>query len=411
MKIKFKQKYNYYELSLIVCMFGLFIAGTVLRFVLYSNLTLKTYSPLLFLGTLFIYFTDKGSPYDIGYTRWNKTILKMYAVLGIVALVAFSYLHVWAMEGAVFLTIIVPSVVVAYRFRSSKNLYKAFNMFMLFLKICISFMLVTELLDIVSKFSVTNWIASVTGIESLLKQATYNRCVTYMGHPLYSKEIFLSYYLFSHIENMLYKKKETIAPFIVSFLGILLTQSKAGIILVAATFLLFNFNSKRMRYLGMGILIVCIGYVLGIFDSIISRFVSGIEAGDITSGRNTILERLLSSGKLQFGLFKMQRLTDYNSSLKVSVALEYPILRWAFRMGIVIAVILVLISFLYPLIILLRRKQWLLFWCLLIIVIDVNTYAGIGDASNKALHYYIMCTLILNISELVYKQKQLERSP
>lgn len=389
---------TYFRLSCAICFLGLFITASVLRYSIFRSNVLRTYSPLLFIGVILIFITDKKNDCKFGKDRWGDGDLFCYFVLLLTSLGVVIYTHSWSKNFALLLSVIFPSIVVLYRFRSEENYRDIFSMFMCFLNVSVYLMLITGFLDVCLGFKVSYWIAHTTGIDSLIKQASFKRCVTYMGHPLYATEIYLSYYIFKHIECKINNRKENIACFIISLLGVALTQSKTGIVLLAASFLVLNI--KNIRYMGIVLLLIGVCYLLGIFDSVIDRFMLGIQTGDITSARNTVLFRLLSSGQLQFGWFKMQSLADFSASSKVEVALEYSVLRWAFRFGLLITIPLVLIAYLLPIIKLVKKKSWDLLVCLMVIIIDVNSYAGIGDAGNKALHYYIMAALIINAANI-----------
>lgn len=395
------QKITYFRLSCIICFIGLFITASVFRYCVYNSTILQSYSPLLFTGIIFVYMSDKSFDAELGKQRWSKGDLLCYCVLLFISLGTVIYAHSWSEYYALLFSIIFPSIVTLYKFRSEKNFHDLFSLFLFFLQAAVILMFITEILDVCSDFKVSYWIAQTTGIESLIKQASYKRCITYIGHPLYATEIYISYYLFKHIQSKLYGRKESIICFIVPLLGVALTQSKTGIILLTVSFLAFNFNSKKIRYVGIALVLIGSCYMSGIFDSVIDRFILGIEIGDITSARNTVLFRLLSSGELQFGWIKMQSLSEFLASSKIAVALEYSILRWAFRFGLLITIPLVLIAYIFPIIKLIKKRNWDLLICLIVIIVDVNSYAGIGDAGNKALHYYIMAALILNAAHLI----------
>ncbi len=384
-------------LSAFLCFFGLFFESTVLKNGVINNNILRTYSILPYIGILLIAIADNAGPRDLYKKKYDDVGVLLYFLLLLISVIALTYMGAWDNKFGYFISIILPSIIIVYRFRQKKNFEDVFDLFVNFLAVACCLMLFTEILDIFTNMSISKWIANFSGIESLIKQSTnYARCVTYLGHPLTSAELLLFFYLFYHISCKLKQRHESFIPAIMALLGIALTQSRTALVLFLVCFLIFNFNNKRIRYIIIILLFIAVAYAFGIFDLVIARFTNGITSGDISSGRNTTLINLISTGQLRFYLLRAQTIMETGAQSRFAVALEYPILRWAFNFGVLIAIPLVLIAFIYPFIIVVRRGNKDIIISLIAIMLEVNSYSGIGDTGIRAFTYYVACVLIIN---------------
>ncbi len=395
------------KIAAFVCFVGIFITGSALfRYGVYSNNTISNYSPLLFAGMLLMWILSNCSECDFSYKGYEKYGVYIYILCCVVSLICFAITNTWNIKKMIFLTIIVPTLMVCFRFKSKKQFLDVYSLWMFFLRFCVVLMLTTQMIDIVTSYGLTNFIAQSTGVESLIKQAGNFRSVTYMGHPLFTTEIYISYYIFEHMNNKIKNRNDSLRIFIVALIGITLAKSKMGIVCIILCYLLFNRGFKKINRIVLLFAMLLVGYVFGIFDGLLERFMLSIETGDLTTGRNVMLIRYINNGYLKFDFWRGQSISDSAVSRKLVVALEYPILRWAYTMGVLITILLVILVFVYPLIVLIKRKQWDLLCGTVILFAQINSYAGIGEAGNKPAFFYIMCCLILNLSNYFWQEKK-----
>lgn len=140
-------------------------------------------------------------------------------------------------------------------------------------------------------------------------------------------------------------------------------------------------------------------YGYGLLDTVIGRFIAGFESGDITTGRNTALLRVIQGGVLRFNLLIGH--AGMNLSERMIAALEYPPLRWAYLFGVWFSVLMCVVLFAIPAIKILKNKNIKIFIVFLILVLDVNSYNGITTQSDQMLLYCVSVFLLLNLSYAV----------
>ena len=401
-------RFTKFKMAVMICLIGIFFTGSALRYGVYGNNILGQHSLLTYLGICLVYIYDKGGRLDLSSVKYDKkqmllSLLILIVVFFIIAMTSgiFIKLHIY-------ISIVVPLLIISFRFRDSKFLYDVIKCWKGFLKISVIIMLITEIIDVLSGYSVTAWIANFTNVASFSRILKQQRCVTYMGHPLFSSELFLAYYLFSHLIARIENKKDSLWDFLFPLVGILMTQSRTGLILILMAFLVFNLEWKYVQRIFTAFVILILLYQFGLFDSVLERFEQSILAGDITAGRNSSFVTLFTTGQFKLYWFQGQSI-DYDGSVTLlSMALEYPIACWAYNLGIIISMLLTIGYFVYPLIAVVKRRQKDVFWALLLLVLDVCTYSGLGNNDDKPLLFCIMCCLIMNISNYLYKRDKNE---
>ena len=188
----------------------------------------------------------------------------------------------------------------------------------------------------------------------------------------------------------------------IAVIAMAITTSKMGIVLILVGILYFNFNRKRIRYIVIMTLVGYATYSIGLFDAILERFNVAFSSGDITTGRNTALVALYSSGALSFDLLGGAGFT--NMSTAMIAALEYPLLRLAYRHGIIYAVIVLLSVFVIPAIRLIRAHKMDLFVALLLIALDINTFDSIASVGDYMLIYCTFACLLMNLTDMDYEK-------
>ena len=305
-----------------------------------------------------------------------------------------------------FVSIILPVFIVAFRFKSKNDFLCFFDIWMKIMSVCVVFMLITELFDYISGFQFTQWMYNFTKVDSFGRMLRAGRPVSYMGHPLFSGELFLAFYILNHLSNKLIGKKDRFLWFVICLLGCVLTQGRAATAIIVIAFVLFNLEWKRFKYIIILGVILSIGYYLGLFDLIIERLFSSIANGDISTGRNSSIVELIQTNDLHLYAFHGQSI-DYDGSVTtLGMAMEYPILSWAYSFGYIVSILISAAVFIYPLILSIYRKQKIIIISLLAIMLDVNTFTGISSNGSKALLYYTFVCIILNVSNYLYYKAQ-----
>ena len=183
--------------------------------------------------------------------------------------------------------------------------------------------------------------------DSLISMYNSGRFISYYGHSLLNASFMLSLLLWTLIrrkENI--SSKQYLFNIIISIFGIAISGSKSALLMASLMLLIFTTEFKNYKYvlpLFGGFILL---YFTGIFDMVLDRLLTSFAVGDLSTSRNTALFRLLENRLIEFNLFKGHSI-DYSGTSMIA-ALEYPLLRWAYRNGIVFALIMYLIYFFIP---------------------------------------------------------------
>lgn len=384
------------HLYIMICLAGIFITGTVLRNGFYGNTMLKQHSPLLYLGLILIALYIPGGNRDMYSRKYDKRLLSA-SIMGIVlsAVVIFLDGRLFSSVNA-FISIIVPIAILAYRFRDQNIFVSASMLLSRFFQISMALMIFTEIIDLISGYAATHAIAVYSGVASLLRMYNQKRCVTYMGHALFSSELFLAGYIFVYLYKRMIGKKSSLVDILIPLIGISLTQSRAGLILLIVAYLVFNLEFKNaLRIIGV-LLIVLLVYQVGLFDAFLARVFNLVASGDFSAGRNSSISTLFASGSLRLFWLHGQSI-EYNGAVtSLGMALEYPILCWAYSFGIFISVILTLFYAVIPLIYSIKDRNKEIFFAILILILDVMSYSGLGNNGDKPAIFAVFICMLLN---------------
>lgn len=283
-----------------------------------------------------------------------------------------------------YLTIVLPTILLVFDFKYSKTL-NSFSRSSIKLFNFVTYLVVV--IGIIDKFSgmmISKIMAELFQIESFTNQVSVGRYVSWFGHPLTATTMFLFFLLINTVvlndENK--SNFERISYYIISGIGIILVQSKAGIFCFLLLTILTNWNKGNRKYIILLTAILVVSFAFGIFDSILERFMTGIYSGNLTTGRNRALTEVLYTGELNFDFFKGHASPFISRTM--TIALEYPILRMAYLQGILFTVIWVIFIMIGPLKEFIKKKDFRLAFSLLAVLLQMNTYpslAGIGDAN------------------------------
>ena len=276
------------------------------------------------------------------------------------------------------------------------------KLFSRLLTVASTIVVICGLMDMFLGVGIGNSIAIFTNAASLIESIRQGRMVSYFGHPLLTAEIMILTFSFNTLVNYCIEKKSifyTVYYSLISVIGIGMCGGKTGLVLIAVEFALLYVNKKGLKYFIIVAAAVYWAYGYGLLDTVIGRFIAGFESGDITTGRNTALLRVIQGGMLRFNLLIGH--AGMNLSERMIAALEYPPLRWAYLFGVWFSVLMCVVLFAIPAIKILKNKNIKIFIVFLILVLDVNSYNGITTQSDQMLLYCVSVFLLLNLSYAV----------
>lgn len=338
-------------------------------------------------------------------TKFRKQ--KFVAVSLVIAyLVIFSYQGMHLRNAAFldyikfYIAIIVPILTIFIAFER-QLIPEMFDVFLKILNFSVLFVVVCGLADVFMGHSVSSFFAGFYDIESLYSCYRQHRIVSYFGHSLLTAEIGIIYFVCNYIDVLYFHTKRNRVFFLaISFVLIALTGSKTALILLLVMSMLVNMDLKNFKYIIVIFIILLFLNYFGVFDMIINRFLYWGGRGDITSGRNSSLIGLYQSGVMKFSWFHGNDTGLSNTA--VIAANEYPIIRWAFRFGILWTTVICSVIFVYPVI---QILKWSRSWKILVLysgcLVFVNTYSTLQSTQDGMLIYCIFTCLILNVSRFI----------
>lgn len=234
------------------------------------------------------------------------------------------------------------------------------------------------------------------------KDFTGYRYTSFMGHPLVTKELFIYFF----IMNMAYYKKfkkQLINKYIVmviSLVGVLLTGSKSGIVLIIITIVFSEIIDKKRTNLLVTLIIISITYSLGLFNNVILRF----QSGSLTTGRAEGWEYINQLGILSAKFFSgygeniFIQLSNVTGNSITTAALEYPVRILLYKYGFICTIMIISILFLYPIKCFIKRKQFYLLFLFIIKLIDVNLYNGLIFKADNMILFVLFTYFLLQLS-------------
>jgi hypothetical protein len=228
------------------------------------------------------------------------------------------------------------------------------------------------------------------------------RMYSFIGHPLTNANYFLTFYCFNIINNKYFAPKvNDYLLIILTLIGLILSSSKTALIIVLFL-MIFNSNSKhKVPYYVIMSIFLAVLFNTEIFQAnLMKRFLDGIQSGDLSTGRNALVKQLLFNSNarpdLIFG-------GGIGYSIKVARSLlgqisnfEYPIIMLAFDYGIIEAILIYGIIFIYPMLIFLKNKSYSIMINFLGLFLLANTNNGLANLSDC---FGVFCiTIIITVS-------------
>lgn len=348
----------------------------------------------------FLFFLPKAP--RMGRTS-KKFIKKLIVWLVLLSIMLVSMVRSNAIKTTFIIAIAIPVIIGLIELKDCRDIVRVFSVWLKILNVVLFLVAVGGLIDLISGYSVTKFFTEFYHTEAILQMRIDepSRIISALGHPLVSSEIGLIGCICNYIDAVSLKTtKHQISKFLVSMVVIALCGSKIAFVLALFLMLLLNIENRKLRNIILAVILIYILYAVGMFDVVLERFVNGIKSGDLTTGRNVRFAELYSAGALRFSFFSGhgQELSEY-----FIIALEYPALRLSYRYGIFYMICLFGTIFVYPLVTVLRRKQLFLFWALLCLIVDVNTFSSLAATGDGMLIYNVMIFLFMNISKFCYR--------
>ena len=260
------------------------------------------------------------------------------------------------------------------------------------------------LIDPVINFAIMRFMGEhiVTGLQSNIIANTsiaLYRYTSFLGHSLFTKEIFLYFYLLNDVyersfgEQILNKSLVTI----LALVGVLLTGSKTGTILMIVLLLISQINNIK-RTVTM-LIILLITFECGFFDVVINRF----DKGDLTTGRDVAWEKVVNSGfeidRLMYGYGELvsDKLGQVIEEKYVTAALEYPVIILSLKYGMICTGLILFLIYLYPIMYFLRKKKFYILIIFIAKLIDINTYNGLIYKADNMILFSIFTYLLMGV--------------
>ena len=300
------------------------------------------------------------------------------------------------------IAVLLPLFIMDLRFKDYKDFSNIFSSIVKIVNITTYIVVICMIIDLISGLSISRFLSNLYNIESLYGMVRSERSISYLGHSLVTTEaLLISYMLNFYCWSTISKKTNMILSAIMSVIGIALSGSKTGLILIIAMIFISYINRKMLRYIPILIVGLFILYRAGIFEMITQRILIGITRGDITTNRNVSLLTLFN--QIEFQWFLGQKNPIMGNYLVA--ATEYPFIRWMYRFGIIFAVTIFFDLFIRPLMCISKYakgsiREILIFCC---IVIDVNTYSSLPGTTDGMLVYCSLVFLFINL--IIFRSK------
>lgn len=269
--------------------------------------------------------------------------------------------------------------------KSKLVIEKCMNIF----NFCVNILFLSSILDAITNNAIAKILTSLTRDTLMISMAqSEGRFISLYGHPLVSSEIFVIYYVLNLlVSTYLTNEKLKYRYLIISLLGVLSTESKTAIVCILL--IVVFANARKPIQLFSGTLAIAIAYVVGLFDSVLLRFTSG----SLTTGRWESLVYIQRFDINYFPIFVGNGIYftyNYLNTLyyNATAAFEFLPLMFFTEYGIVFTLIMYSITFICPLIMIIRKLGLKIGLIIIVVIIEVNVYTGIGNY-NDCMYLYV----------------------
>ena len=385
---------------------SLFLTPYLLRYKLIpGSEAVWALNPLAVFAFFWLLLYMLGHKYEIS-RRVSAPRLLLIVACGVLLYMTDATISVFIAEWAplFILLVVVPETIFPSLF---KGFLKKLNIAVVVIAACAVF-------DLVSGYVVTSLISGFYGTDSLLSLNSSGRLVSFMGHSLLTAEVALAYFALNFFAaKTMGLEINKILVTLIAVVIVVLTGSRSAAVVLFSMVLISYASAENIRYIVVIIFGMLLLYVFGVFDTLIDRIAMGIAAGDMTSSRNTKLEEFTQAGIITFDWFTGHPFdVGYSSYVQsgLVVALEYPILRFAFSYGIVFSVLLTVVLFVIPTIYVFRKTGLVPALLLMLYFFHVNTYSSVCKAQDGMLLCTLVAWLFICASRLVVLNKAIANS-
>ncbi|WNF32954.1 hypothetical protein RI196_17300 [Aeribacillus composti] len=399
---------NYLKINFaILFFFSLYLFNNALRTTVLYELSFYNI-PFFITSFLYIIFSFK---------KGNINYLLFYMILSLSIFISLEYVFLWKHPISflimsiisLFLPLLMTAIII-----DRESIMQGFLKFLKFYNSLIIILLIFGVIDYISGSKIQLYLANNFFKESQLSQLIMTeyyyygiyRYYSFLGHPLTNANYFLVFIVLNNIYSKI-NKKYIISKYLIiliSLFGLILSGSKTGIVLgILANLLMIDIKRNKFVLLFI-VLVATLFYFSPLFQqNLLARFVEGIETGDITTGRNTLLTDLIRYGKEKPGIF-IGGGVDYSREVAINLGggitnFEYPAIMLAYDYGIVVTIIIYLIIFIIPIVRMLYNREYFIAINFLLISVMVNTNNGIANLGSDALAQ--LCFLIFLFNNLV----------
>ncbi|WP_264448454.1 hypothetical protein [Bacillus cereus] len=401
-----RQKEFTINYSIIFCI-ALFVLNETTRKIFGSSISTVNILFLIFGG---IYFLS-----SVLHKRINPFILFIVSFFSII--VIFSMNTIWSYPSVytvfTFVNLLMPLFLVGIKLKHEEAL-KALKVFLYIFNFFILILFLSGIVDVITKSAIQLTLASTVfkgeGYDLLIIKENLSgiyRFYSFAGHPLTNAKYFLIFYIMNNIYAVKvgYLMNKYLITFI-TMVGLVLCGSKTALVLFVILLILYS-NVKKYKflyYIGIASLFLVI-YNSDLFENNLKqRFVEGVTTGNISSGRNDLLELLANSSSTELPEFFYGG--GANSSREKALELgggasnfEYPLIMLAYDYGILGTLIIYICIFFYPIYLFWRHKDFYTMVNFIFLTLMINSNNSIANLSSDymAQHCFLIL-LLINVS-------------
>ena len=228
----------------------------------------------------------------------------------------------------------------------------------------------------------------------------FYRYYSIWGHPLRLGGMILNIFALNIVCIRYYGKIININFLaIICLIGASLVNSKTTIVGLVGLTLLMSFREKKGTLIKLLISLVILFIIFNtdfFRETIINRFINT----DLTTGRNEIVKYMIDGyvekpkwiGEGRGYSYYITGLTGLGA-----LSFEYPPIMFSYDYGIVATIFIYISIFIYPVVRMIKSKQWLVLCCYGIVFLQYNTHAGIVVKEDAMIQLVFFTYLILNM--------------
>ncbi|MBS6396165.1 MAG: hypothetical protein KH452_03280 [Clostridiales bacterium] len=380
-----------------LCFGGVYIRGAFVpeQLVAFNAIAFVECSFLLIVG-----FYEKGIKLNYMDIKFTLIFISLTALFLLTELFAEkSLVSIIKCYGG----LLVPLILVHVRIKELENFQVFFVKFMKFFNNFIGVLLILAIAGYLFENKIAIFTATILKSSQLMSIVSSRRFVSFLGHPLYNTEFFVAYFGLNAVYQKYLDKKKSFWYVLISLAGVLLTGSKTGIVLILMGTLMLNISNLKWL---LTYLVAVVGlYFGGFFDLIISRLLNET----LTTGRSEKWIELINMVDIDINWFYGNghgSVFELNDIVRrASAAFEYPFKLFPYEFGIIFTIILYMVLFVFPAYYFLKRKQYTILVIFGMLVLDVNSYNGLGLYQDHMYTYCFFLCLILNVSRYAHLKK------